>query len=145
MKKIDDYNDAKYDPKVTFPYDDNNTLGRRAVFVQLSDSMEPIIPKGSIIRSIEVQRNCYRTGLPLSHAGYYVIYTVHAKNPLVKQIRLHNIEEGYIICHSLSEESRHNDFKLNLNDVQSLFYITEVGRSVSSIFPDEETVKKSTF
>ncbi|WP_159799261.1 helix-turn-helix transcriptional regulator [Flavobacterium sp. MK4S-17] len=114
---------------------DKPLQGRYVAFRVNGDSMDDgssnAITRNSIVSTRELQRHHWQDKLRYRDFPYWVIYTTQSKMPLLKEIIEHNTDEGYIICHSLNDSPEFTDFKLNLNDIQALFYVIDVSRSVS--------------
>lgn len=114
---------------------DKPVHGRYVAFRVSGDSMDDStsnsITKNSIVSTRELQRHLWTSKLRFKDFPYWVIYTTQSKAPLLKEIIEHNIDEGYIICHSLNQSPEYSDFKLHINDIQALFYVIDVNRSVS--------------
>ncbi|NDI99580.1 helix-turn-helix transcriptional regulator [Flavobacterium sp. LaA7.5] len=114
---------------------DKPLQGRYVAFRVNGDSMDDgsnhAITRNSIVSTRELQRHHWVDKLRYRDFPYWVIYTTQSKMPLLKEIVEHNTEEGYIMCHSLNDSPEFTDFKLHLNDVQALFYVIDVSRSVS--------------
>ncbi|KAF2518279.1 helix-turn-helix transcriptional regulator [Flavobacterium salilacus subsp. salilacus] len=114
---------------------DKPLQGRYVAFRVNGDSMDDgsnhAITRNSIVSTRELQRHHWTDKLRYRDFPYWVIYTTQSKMPLLKEIVEHNTEEGYIMCHSLNDSPEFTDFKLHLNDVQALFYVIDVSRSVS--------------
>lgn len=114
---------------------DKPVQGRYVAFRVSGDSMDDgtsnAITRNSIVSTRELQRHLWSSKLRFKDFPYWVIYTTQSKMPLLKEIVEHNVEEGYIVCHSLSDSPEFSDFKLNIDDVQALFYVIDVNRSVS--------------
>lgn len=109
--------------------------GRYVAFRVNGDSMDDgssnAIARNSIVTTRELQRHHWTDKLRYRDFPYWVIYTTQSKMPLLKEIIEHNTEEGYIVCHSLNDSPEFTDFKLSLNDVQALFYVIDVNKSIS--------------
>ncbi len=97
----------------------------------MNDSTSNSITQNSIVSTRELQRHLWVSKLRFKDFPYWVIYTTQSKTPLLKEIIEHNVEEGYIVCHSLNESPEYSDFQLHMNDIQALFYVIDVSRSVS--------------
>lgn len=114
---------------------DRTVHGRYVAFRVNGDSMDDgtsqAIARNSVVSTRELQRQHWTAKLRFRDFPYWVIYTTQSKLPLLKEIVEHNTEEGYITCHSLNDSPEFTDFRLNLNDVQALFYVIDVNRSVS--------------
>jgi len=114
---------------------DNPVKGRYVAFRVNGDSMDDgssnAIARNSVISTRELQRQHWASKLRYRDFPYWVIYTTQSKMPLLKEIIEHNTEEGYIVCHSLNDSPEFTDFRLNMDDVQALFYVIDVNRSVS--------------
>lgn len=114
---------------------DKPLQGRYVAFRVNGDSMDDgsnhAITRDSIVTTRELQRHLWVDKLRYRDFPYWVIYTTQSKMPLLKEIIEHNTEEGYIVCHSLNDSPEFTDFKLHLNDIQALFYVIDVNRSVS--------------
>lgn len=114
---------------------DKPVQGRYVAFRVNGDSMDDgsseAITRNSIVSTRELQRHLWMDKLRYRDFPYWVIYTTQSKMPLLKEIIDHNTEEGYILCHSLNDSPEFSDFKLHLNDVQALFYVIDVSRTVS--------------
>lgn len=114
---------------------DKPVQGRYVAFRVSGDSMDDStsnsITQNSIVSTRELQRHLWISKLRFKDFPYWVIYTTQSKTPLLKEIIEHNVEEGYIICHSLNQSPEYSDFKLDMDDIQALFYVIDVNRSVS--------------
>lgn len=109
--------------------------GRYVAFRVNGDSMDDgsarAIARNSIVTTRELQRQHWTSKLRYRDFPYWVIYTTQSKLPLLKEIIEHNTEEGYITCHSLNDSPEFTDFRLYLDDIQALFYVIDVNRTVS--------------
>ncbi|MXN91274.1 helix-turn-helix domain-containing protein [Flavobacterium sp. Sd200] len=114
---------------------DKMVHGRYVAFRVNGDSMDDgsssAITRNSIVSTRELQRHLWNGKLRYRDFPYWVIYTTQSKMPLLKEIIEHNTEEGYITCHSLNDSPEFTDFRLHLNDVQALFYVIDVNKTVS--------------
>ncbi|MFL9845063.1 helix-turn-helix transcriptional regulator [Flavobacterium rhizosphaerae] len=114
---------------------DKPVQGRYVAFRVNGDSMDDgsshAITRNSIVSTRELQRHLWKSKLRFRDFPYWVIYTTQSKMPLLKEIIEHNTQEGYIMCHSLNDSPEFTDFRLNINDIQALFYVIDVSRSVS--------------
>lgn len=115
---------------------DNPVKGRYIAFRVKGDSMDngssEAILQNSIVSTRELQRHLWEgSKLHLKDFQYWVIYTSQSKYPLLKQIISHNVDKGVIKCHSLNDGPEYNDFELKISDIQALFYVVDVSRSVS--------------
>lgn len=114
---------------------DNPVQGRYIAFRVKGDSMEDgsdnSIKENSIVSCRELQRLHWNSKLRIKDFPYWVVYTTQSKNPLLKQIINHNTETGNITFHSLNDSPEYCDFEININDIQALFYVVDVSRSIS--------------
>lgn len=114
---------------------DKPLQGRYVAFRVNGDSMDDgsnnAITRNSVVSTRELLRHHWADKLRYRDFPYWVIYTTQSKMPLLKEIIEHNTEEGYILCHSLNDSPEFTDFKLHVNDIQALFYVIDVSRSVS--------------
>ncbi|MGV3459891.1 MAG: helix-turn-helix domain-containing protein [Flavobacterium sp.] len=114
---------------------DKPVQGRYVAFRVNGDSMDDgssnAITRNSIVSTRELQRHLWEGKLRFKDFPYWVIYTTQSKMPLLKEITDHNVAEGYIVCHSLNDSPEFSDFKLSMNDVQALFYVIDVNKTVS--------------
>lgn len=114
---------------------DKPVQGRYVAFRVAGDSMDDnsgnAIAQNSVVSTRELQRQHWTSKLRFKDFPYWVIYTTQSKMPLLKEIIDHNTEEGYIVCHSLNQSPEFSDFRLSLNDVQALFYVIDVSKTVS--------------
>jgi len=114
---------------------DTPVKGRYVAFRVNGDSMDDgssnAITRNSVVSTRELQRHHWVGKLRFRDFPYWVIYTTQSKMPLLKQIVEHNTEEGYITCHSLNDSPEFTDFKLHLNDIQALFYVIDVNKTIS--------------
>lgn len=114
---------------------DKPLQGRYVAFRVNGDSMDDgsnnAITRNSVVSTRELLRHHWTDKLRYRDFPYWVIYTTQSKMPLLKEIIEHNTEEGYIVCHSLNDSPEFIDFKLHINDIQALFYVIDVSRSVS--------------
>ena len=114
---------------------DKPVQGRYVAFRVKGNSMEDgsdeSIKESSIVSCRELQRHHWTSKLRINDFPYWVIYTSESQYPLLKQIINHDIDNRKILCHSLNMAPEYSDFELNLNDVQALFYIVDVSKSIS--------------
>ncbi|MFP9114904.1 helix-turn-helix domain-containing protein [Flavobacterium sp. RHBU_3] len=114
---------------------EKQAYGRYVAFRVNGDSMDDgsshAISRNSIVSTRELQRQHWVNKLRYRDFPYWVIYTTQSKLPLLKEIIEHNTEEGYITCHSLNDSPEFTDFRLYMNDIQALFYVIDVNKSVS--------------
>jgi DNA-binding XRE family transcriptional regulator len=114
---------------------DKPVQGRYVAFRVNGDSMDDgssnAITRNSIVSTRELQRHLWEGKLRFKDFPYWVIYTTQSKMPLLKEITEHNVAEGYIVCHSLNDSPEFSDFKLSMNDIQALFYVIDVNKTVS--------------
>lgn len=114
---------------------DKPLQGRYVAFRVNGDSMDDgsnnAITRNSVVSTRELLRHHWTDKLRYRDFPFWVIYTTQSKMPLLKEIIEHNTEEGYIMCHSLNDSPEFTDFKLHINDIQALFYVIDVSRSVS--------------
>lgn len=114
---------------------DKPVQGRYVAFRVNGDSMDDgssnAITRNSIVSTRELQRHLWEGKLRFKDFPYWVIYTTQSKMPLLKEITEHNVEEGYIVCHSLNDSPEFSDFRLHMNDIQALFYVIDVSKTVS--------------
>lgn len=114
---------------------DKPAQGRYVAFRVSGDSMEDgtdgSIKYNSIVSTRELQRHHWVSKLRIKDFPFWVIYTTQSKMPLLKQITEHNTEEGYIVCHSLNDSPQYSDFKLNIDDIQALFYVIDYNLGLS--------------
>lgn len=110
--------------------------GRYVAFRVNGDSMDDgsssAISRNSIVTTRELQRHHWADKLRFKDFPYWVIYTTQSRMPLLKEIVEHITEEGYITCHSLNDSPEYTDFRLNIDEVQALFYVIDVNKSVSN-------------
>lgn len=134
---LDNYQNAEYlmDMEQYGLVVDKPAKGRYIAFRVSGHSMDDggfnAIPDKSIVSSRELQRIHWRSKLRISDFPYWVIYSTQSKLPLLKEIVEHNTEEGYIMCHSLNDSPEFTDFKLNIDDIQALFYVIDVKKNIS--------------
>jgi hypothetical protein len=114
---------------------DKPVQGRYVAFRVNGDSMDDgssaAITRNSIVSTRELQRHLWKGKLRYRDFPYWVIYTTQSKMPLLKEIIEHNVDEGTITCHSLNDSPEFTDFTLHMNDIQALFYVIDVNRTVS--------------
>lgn len=114
---------------------DKPVQGRYVAFRVNGDSMDDgssnAITRNSVVSTRELQRHHWKGKLRFRDFPYWVIYTTQSKMPLLKEIIEHNVEEGTILCHSLNDSPEFTDFTLHMNDIQALFYVIDVNRTVS--------------
>lgn len=115
---------------------DKPVKGRYIAFRVKGDSMDDgssdAILQNSIVSTRELQRHLWESNkLHLKDFQYWVIYTSQSKYPLLKQIISHNVDKGMIKCHSLNDGPEYKDFELRISDIQALFYVVDVSRSIS--------------
>lgn len=114
---------------------DKPVKGRYIAFRVKGDSMDNdssnAIVQNSIVTTRELQRSLWKDKLRLKDFPYWVIYTTQSRFPLLKEIIGHDVNEGVILCHSLNDAPEYTDFELSLNDVQALFYVVDVHKTVS--------------
>lgn len=115
---------------------DRPAKGRYVAFRVNGDSMDDgsrnsIVPN-SIVAARELGRQHWTSKLRYNTFPYWIIYTTEARMPLLKEIVAHDVEKGTITCHSLNSDPGYNDFDLSLDNIQALFYVIDISRSVSS-------------
>jgi transcriptional regulator with XRE-family HTH domain len=114
---------------------DKPVQGRYVAFRVAGDSMDDAtssaITRNSVVSTRELQRHLWNSKLRYRDFPYWIIYTTQSKMPLLKEIIEHNTQEGYITCHSLNDSPEFTDFRLNIDDIQALFYVIDVNRTVS--------------
>lgn len=114
---------------------DKPVRGRYMAFRVKGDSMDDgtsdAIVQNSIVSTRELQRQHWLSPLRIADFPYWVIYTTQSRYPLLKEITGHDVERGFIKCHSLNDAPEYTDFELSLNDVQALFYVVDVNRQLS--------------
>lgn len=94
----------------------------------LSNAFQP----GDIVSTRELQKIHWKDKIRFNDFPYWVIYTTQSKQPLLKQIIDHDVDNCKITCHSLNEAPEYSDFELSMNDIKALFYVIDVSRSVSN-------------
>ena len=114
---------------------DKPAKGRYIAFRVKGDSMDNdsnnSIPPNSIVSTRELLRHLWQNSkLHLKNFEFWVIYTTQSRYPLLKQIIDHDVEKGIIKCHSLNEGPEYQDFELNIEDIQALFYVVSVTKGV---------------
>lgn len=110
-----------------------NFRGHYLAFVVKGNSMEnweseemarKSIPEGSIVTCRDIQKQHWRNKLHLHRFQFYVI--VHIDGIITKEIIEHNIDEGYIICHSLNPDKvKWPDRRIELNDCLQILNIVD--------------------
>jgi transcriptional regulator with XRE-family HTH domain len=86
------------------------------------------IPEDWIVTGRDIPRHHWRNKLHLHRWDFYII--VHKDGIVTKQIIEHNLEEGWIICHSLNPDKKlYPDFKLMLDDCLQILNVVQ--KSVS--------------
>ena len=114
---------------------DRPAQGRYVAFRVKGNSMEDgsdeSIKESSIVSCRELQIHHWTSRLRINDFPYWVIYTTESRYPLLKQIINHDIDNCKILCHSLNKAPEYSDFELNLSDVQALFYVVDVSRSIN--------------
>jgi len=109
--------------------------GRYIAFRVKGDSMEDgsneSISQNSIVSTRELNRQYWLSKLRTKDFPYWVIYTSQSKYPLLKEITNHDVENGIITCHSLNDSPEYGDFPLSINDIQALFYVIDVSKTIS--------------
>lgn len=115
---------------------DNPVKGRYMAFRVKGDSMDDdssrAIVQNSIVTTRELHRSHWKDKIRIKDFPYWVIYTSQSRYPLLKEITNHNTTAGTITCHSLNDAPEYTDFELPLDEVQALFYVVDVHRTVSN-------------
>lgn len=115
---------------------DKPAQGRYLAFRVSGDSMDSggndAIMPNSIATARELQRQHWTNKLRYLDFPYWIIYTTQARMPLLKQITNHDTEKGIITCHSLNNDPGYTDFDLSINDIQALFYVVDIHRTVAN-------------
>ncbi|WP_241287573.1 S24 family peptidase [Chryseobacterium indologenes] len=107
---------------------DKEYKGNYLAFEVDGDSMEPEYFAGDIVICREVKRNLWQ--YKLHYKDYDFVIAHSSKGIMLKEIVDHDIETGNITCHSINNElGNHNDFILNLHEVQFLYNVVEHRRS----------------
>lgn len=105
-------------------------------FCVIGDSMmtdgSDSIPPESIISAKYIHKSDWHVeywGLPrFRRVPYWVIYCTEFRRPLLKKVIEYNYEEGYIVCRSLN--NKYTDFKLNLEDIRALYFVTSFTKTL---------------
>lgn len=81
---------------------------------------------GAIVTGRELKQELWRNSkLHLNKYKDFII--AGAEGLCVKRIIEHNVEEGYIVCHSLNpNKTKYKDFTLRIDDIDALFNIIKV-------------------
>lgn len=134
---LDNYQDQEYIDKLDkhTMYVNKPKQGKYIAFRVDGDSMDDgtsnAITRNSIVTARELQKHHWTNPIRYKDFEYWVIYTNQSRLPLLKQIIGHDVEKGIITCHSLNDSPEFQDFELHLNDVQALFNVVDVHRSVA--------------
>lgn len=134
---LDHYQDLEFlaDMPVHSIIVDKPVKGRYVAYRVKGDSMDSgkndAIMQNNIVACRELQMVHWSSKIRFKDFPYWVIYTTQSQYPLLKEIVAHDTQNGTIRCHSLNEAPEYTDFELSLNDVQALFYVVDVSRSVS--------------
>lgn len=134
---LDHYQDAEFlmDMQQHGMWVDKPVKGRYVAFRVSGDSMDDgsinSIPRNSVVATRELQRQHWITKIRFRDFPYWVIYNKHSKMPLIKEMVHHDPDTGNITFHSLNDSPEFEDFVLNVDDIQALFYVIDVNRGVS--------------
>lgn len=134
---LDHYQDAEYlmDLQQHGMVVEKPVQGRYIAFRVSGDSMDDgsinAIPRNSIVSSRELQRQHWSSKLRYRDFPYWVIYTKQSKMPLLKEIIDHDVSTGLVTCHSLNDSPEFHDFQIHIDEIQALFYVIDVTKSVS--------------
>lgn len=81
---------------------------------------------GAIVTGRELKQELWRNSK--LHLNKYKDFIIAGTDGLcVKRIIEHNVEEGYIVCHSLNpNKTKYKDFTLRIDDIDALFNIIKV-------------------
>lgn len=114
---------------------DKPVQGRYIAFRVKGDSMEDgsdeSIKENSVVSCRELQRQHWNSKLRTKVFPYWVVYTTQSRTPLLKQIIKHDTEKGDITFHSLNDSPEYCDFTLNIDEIQALFYVVDVSKTIS--------------
>ena len=108
---------------------DENYKGDYLAFEVDNDSMEPEYYAGDIVICRKLKRDLWQYKL---HYKDYDFVIAHSKGVTLKEITNHDVENGTITCHSVNQECKHPDFKLNLREVAYIFNVVEIRQSGKS-------------
>ncbi|NII81684.1 MULTISPECIES: helix-turn-helix transcriptional regulator [unclassified Pedobacter] len=92
----------------------------------MDDGSKESIPDGSIATGREIQRHLWRSPFHTHRFKDYII--VHKTEGILnKRIIKHDVESGFITCHSLNpDKDTYPDFNIQLDDVKQIFNIVNV-------------------
>jgi transcriptional regulator with XRE-family HTH domain len=92
----------------------------------MDDGTKESIPDGSIATGREIQRHLWKSPFHTHRFKDYII--VHQTEGILnKRIVKHDVEKGFITCHSLNPDKEiYPDFKLHLDEVKQIFNIVNV-------------------
>jgi len=134
---LDHYQDADYlmDLQQHGMVVEKPVQGRYVAFRVSGDSMDDgsinAIPRNSIVSTRELQRQHWSSKLRYRDFPYWIIYTRQSKLPLLKEIIDHDVATGFVTCHSLNDSPEFHDFQIHIDEIQALFYVIDVTKSVS--------------
>lgn len=106
---------------------DKDHKGNYLAFEVDGDSMEPEYYAGDIVICREVKRDLWQYKLHYKEWDFVIAHGT--QGVMLKEITDHNTDTGEITCHSLNQDGRHKDFKLNLKEVSFLYNVVEHRRS----------------
>lgn len=92
------------------------------------DSMEPEYRDGDIVICNEVRRDLWKYKLHKDDSDYFIAHGT--RGLFFKEIKKHDVYNGDILCHSLSDNENEKDFNLNLKEVIYLYRIIEHRRTI---------------
>jgi hypothetical protein len=104
--------------------------GKYLSFKVLGESMDfdgrDAILDGAIVTGRELKQELWRNSK--LHLNKYKDFIIAGVDGIcVKRIIEHNVEEGYIVCHSLNpNKAKYKDFTLRIDDIDALFNIIKV-------------------
>lgn len=106
---------------------DKDYKGNYLAFEVDGDSMEPEYYAGDIVICREVKRDLWQYKLHYKEWDFVIAHGT--LGVMLKEITDHDTDTGEITCHSLNQDGRHKDFKLNLKEVSFLYNVVEHRRS----------------
>jgi SOS-response transcriptional repressor LexA len=109
----------------TRKYNNGNYIAFEIRGDSMRDGTELSICDGDIVLCRELPVEYWKERI---HTPKVFVIIHRSEGITCKEVTRHNLENGEITCHSWNPDPEYSDFKLNLAEVNQLFYLKEIAR-----------------